>query len=165
MTLQPMALEQVAGAGPRALPGVRFETAPAVRSGVLPRLDVTGFVGYAEAGPLDTPVLVQDVVRFREIFGGDVVLADGTDGDDRVTGLLGPTVQAFFDNGGHSCWVVRVGIGASTTGFVVPGLVEAGPPEDPTRLRPATLQARSPGAFCDDHAVVACVRRRPPTRW
>lgn len=167
MTLQPMALEQVARAGSQALPGVRFETAPAVRSGVLPRLDVTGFVGYAEAGPLDTPVLVQDVVRFREIFGGDVVLADGADGaggaggGERVTGLLGPTVQAFFDNSGHSCWVVRVGIGASTTSFVVPGLVQAGPPEDFTRLRPATLQARSAGAFCDDHAVVACVRRRP----
>ena len=166
-----MTLNQVARSRP--LPGVRFETAPTARSGLLPRLDVTGFVGYAQAGPIDTPVLVQDPVRFREVFGGDVVLADGVenaggdppatsrDVDRRVCGLLGPTVQAFFDNGGHSCWVVRVGVGATTGRFSVPGLVRVGPPGSPLDLRPVTLQARSPGAFCDGHAVEACVHRRP----
>ena len=102
-----------------------------------------------------------------EIFGGDLVLADAADdtsptrsGPDRLTrGLLGPTVRAFFDNGGRACWVVRVGVDASTSQFVVPGLV-APDAAAPAVMRPVVLQGRSPGAFLDGYAAVARVRRR-----
>ncbi len=162
-----MSVDQATRRAPRPLPGVSFETPVSGRAAVLPRLDVTGFVGYAEAGPLDIPVLVHDHARFLEIFGGDLVLADAADdtsptrsGPDQLTrGLLGPTVRAFFDNGGRACWVVRVGVDTSTSQFVVTGLVapDAGAP---ALMRPVVLQGRSPGAFLDGYAAVARVRRR-----
>lgn len=154
----------------RPLPGVSFETPAAGRAALLPRLDVTGFVGYAEGGPLDIPVLVQDPARFSELFGADVVLgvarARETDPaertDRRVRTLLGPTVRAFFDNGGHSCWVVRVGVDATTSRFVVPGLVTrpSGAMPLASGMHPVVLEGRAPGSFLDGHAAMARIRRR-----
>lgn len=162
-----MSVDQAARRAPRPVPGVSFETPASGRADVLPRLDVTGFVGYAEAGPLDIPVLVHDHARFQEIFGGDLVLAQAADdtsptrnGPDRLThGLLGLTVRAFFDNGGRACWVVRVGLDASTSHFVVPGLV-ALDATAPAVMRPLVLHGRSPGTLLDGYAAVARVRRR-----
>src|SRR5215203_2470066 len=56
------------------LPGVTFRTQPPSRLG-LPRLDVAAFVGFAERGPRDLPVPVEDLAGFTAIFGGDVALA------------------------------------------------------------------------------------------
>ena len=84
-------------------------------------LDVTGFVGYAEAGPLDVPVLVQDPAVFDDVFGPDLVLADGP--DRPLRSLLGPTVRAFFDNGGVRCYAVRVtGPNPATARWELPGV-------------------------------------------
>ncbi|WP_110240078.1 hypothetical protein [Nocardioides gilvus] len=165
-----MNLDLAASAGSARWPGLSFEASPAGRPSVLPRLDVTGFVGYAEAGPLDVPVLVHDVASFQDTFGADVVLAEGLarppaaparDRDRRVTSLLGPTVRAFFDNGGRACWVVRVAQDASTARFVVPGVVARGGVGDPHGWRAVVFPARSPGAFADDQAVTARVTRNP----
>jgi uncharacterized protein len=101
-------------------PGVYRQPHPVEKSGVrLVRTDVAGFVGFAERGPLPRPqgTLNQDETglkdpfnqareaavrltswnQFRAIFGGFVPY-----------GYLAYAVRAFFDNGGSTCYVVRV---------------------------------------------------------
>lgn len=63
----------------------------------LPRLDVAGFVGFAERGPLHRPVRIDSVSQFFGVFGRHVSFA-----------YLAYAVEGFFDNGGDACWVVRV---------------------------------------------------------
>lgn len=79
-------------------PGVYYEhldaTPPAVTA---IRMDVAGFVGIAQRGPLDVPVPVQSWRQFEAHFGGFT-----------GAGYLGYAVRAFFENGGLRCWVVRV---------------------------------------------------------
>jgi len=59
---------------------------------------VAGFVGLAEKGPFNTPTLIANWSRFREIFG------------DFIEGAyLAHAVYGYFHNGGGSCYVVRVG--------------------------------------------------------
>ncbi|HEX5788171.1 MAG TPA: hypothetical protein VFY03_08325 [Woeseiaceae bacterium] len=55
------------------------------------------FVGRALRGPLDTPVLVGSFGEFRRRFG-----------DCWSHSSLGPSVRAFFENGGRRLYVVRV---------------------------------------------------------
>jgi hypothetical protein len=102
------------------LPGVDCQPAlPAGPPAI--RLDVACFVGFAERGPLDVPVAVEDPTQYATIFGGDVVLA--TDGGIPVYANLPGAVQAFFDNGGQRCYVVRVaGPDARAATWVVPGM-------------------------------------------
>jgi len=69
------------------------------------RLDVTGFVGVALRGPVDTPVLVTSWSDYIRRFGGFAAPA-GAGGPDR---LLPYAVQAFFEQGGVRAYVVRVG--------------------------------------------------------
>ena len=53
------------------LPGVVVETLPPQVEEPL-RMDVAGFVGFAERGPLDTPTALEDLSQYRAVFGGDV---------------------------------------------------------------------------------------------
>jgi hypothetical protein len=135
------------------LPGIAFEVVPRALDDALPRMDVCGFVGFASRGPIDVPVLVEDPVAFRDVFGDDPVLARTDDGID-VRAYLGPAVEGFFANGGRRAWVVRVARtgpeGAVTNRFGVPGLVVPGPPgHGVAGWRLAALPARSPGAWSD----------------
>jgi uncharacterized protein len=102
------------------LPGVDCQPAlPAAPP--LISLDVAGFVGFAERGPLHLPVAVEDPNQYLAVFGGDVVLA--TDGGIPVYANLPGAVQAFFDNGGRRCYVVRVaGADARAARWPVPGM-------------------------------------------
>lgn len=78
-------------------PGVYFdwpESRPTVRA---LRTDVAGFVGIAERGPLHRPVKVESASAFASTFGRH-----------RPQGYLAYGVAGFFDNGGRTCWVVRV---------------------------------------------------------
>lgn len=68
------------------------------------RLDITGFVGVALRGPVDTPTPVSSWTDYQRWFGG-FESPDGMDGPDR---LLPYAVQAFFDQGGDRAWVLRV---------------------------------------------------------
>ena len=77
-------------------------------SEALPRMDIAAFVGFATAGPVDTPVPVEDIARFREIFREDVQLAWDTERGEPHYSYLGQTVESCFRNGGVRCWVVRV---------------------------------------------------------
>lgn len=63
----------------------------------LGRSDVAGLVGVCERGPVQTPVKIESERQFLTTFG------------DRVTyGYLAYAVAGFFQNGGRTCWVVRV---------------------------------------------------------
>jgi phage tail sheath protein FI len=79
-------------------PGVYFElrdSAPPVIRGV--RTDITGFVGLAERGPLDKAVQIDSWRQFQAWFGAFV-----------PCGFLAYAVKGFFENGGRTCFVVRV---------------------------------------------------------
>lgn len=104
------------------LPGVVCQTSlPPQRDDPL-RLDVAAFVGFAQRGPLDTPVAVEDISQYRLLYGGDLLVA--RDGGRPVYAHLPTAVQSFFDNGGRRCYVVRVaGDDARPNRFRLPGLV------------------------------------------
>ncbi len=125
------------------LPGTYFQVDPTPPAETLPRMDIAAFVGFAASGPLHIPVPIEDVARFRDIFGADLPLAwDATTGKMQRA-YLGPTVEAFFRNGGRRCWVVRVAGEAEVNLFSLPGLVRAGD------WHPAVARARSAGSWSD----------------
>ena len=133
----------------RRLPGIRFEVQAPPSPGVLPRMDIAVFVGFAAAGPLHTPVPIASVARFLDVFGPDLPLAR-----DPFTGLtrhahLAPTVRAFFANGGRRCWVIRVAdeTQAERTRIGLPGLLRV---SSSGALQPAMAAARSVGTWFDD---------------
>jgi uncharacterized protein len=130
------------------LPGVDCEPALPPASTAI-RLDVAGFVGFAERGPLDTPVVVEDVNQYAAVFGGDLALA--TDGGVPVYANLPGAVAAFFENGGRRCYVVRVaGADARAARWQVPGLrlwQPDGGSED------VFVEAAWPGAWSADFGV------------
>ena len=93
---------------PRRLPGIQIDVAPPPAVEALPRLDVAVFVGFAATGPLHLPVPVESAAQYDVVFGGDAPLAWDEQRGERVLAHLGPSVRAFFANGGRRCWVVRV---------------------------------------------------------
>lgn len=140
----------------RSLPGVAFEVKTAPAPDRLPRMDVAAFVGFASAGPLDTPVPVEDEVRFREIFGQDLDLAWDPREGAMHRSFLGPAVRLFFRNGGRRCWVVRVTLDRPEyTRFMVPGLIDGA-----TGVT-AMVRARSEGTWADSLRVGVSLNRMP----
>jgi phage tail sheath protein FI len=79
-------------------PGVYFEFRDA-EPPVIRRLrtDITGFVGLTERGPLDKPVQIDSWRQFQAVFGTFVPY-----------GFLAYAVKGFFENGGRTCFVVRI---------------------------------------------------------
>ncbi|MBN1608921.1 MAG: hypothetical protein JW940_20000, partial [Polyangiaceae bacterium] len=124
-------------------------------------MDVAGFVGFAAAGPVDVPVLVEDAQRFSAIFGPDVALAWDPVRGEPVFGQLGSTVRAFFANGGRRCWVVRVARNPEMNHFLVSGLLAV---REACAVQAALLEARSEGSWSDDVEVGATLSldRLPP---
>ncbi|MGE5673330.1 MAG: hypothetical protein ACM3XM_05535 [Mycobacterium leprae] len=139
--------------------GIQFVVSPPTPEDRLPRMDVAAFVGFAAAGPLHTPVQVEDEVHFRQIFGPDLLLARDEE-QGTICAFLGPAVRAFFANGGRLCWVVRVASqsDAIPNRFAVPGLVWATPDG---KIRGAQAVARSPGSWSDALRVGTLLRRTP----
>src|SRR2546428_8608833 len=87
------------------LPGVDCQPALPV-TGQPIRLDVAAFVGFAERGPVNRPVAVDDANQYALVFGADLAVA--AEGGRPVYAKLPSAVRAFFDNGGRRCYVVRV---------------------------------------------------------
>ncbi|MBS1912590.1 MAG: phage tail sheath family protein [Bacteroidetes bacterium] len=78
-------------------PGVYFELrdpAPSVR-GV--RTDIAGFAGIAERGPIGMPVRIESFRQFQAWYGSFATY-----------GYLAYALKGFFENGGRTCYVVRV---------------------------------------------------------
>src|SRR5207249_8859740 len=80
----------------RRLPGFRFEVQAQPLDEVLPRMDIAVFVGFAAAGPLHVPVVVEDAAQFGAIFGDDAPLAWDERRGEVVDAYLAPAVRAFF---------------------------------------------------------------------
>ncbi len=138
------------------LPGVAVELAPdRVRTDPL-RTDIAGLVGFAERGPLNLPVMVEDIDQYRAIFGGDVFIARSE--GRPVYAQLPRAVQAFFDNGGRRCYVVRVaGPKASANRFRLPGLVGWTPSDG---LKAVVCPAASEGRWSDSVRVATRLHTR-----
>lgn len=148
----------------RTLPGVRFTAeAPKLRE-VLPRMDIAAFVGFASTGPVNTPVPIEDIGRFRDVFGPDLPLAWDPPAGRQGYAQLGAAVEAFFLNGGRRCWIVRVNgaevacetsppliVDGQTQWFAIPGLISS------TGIL-AAVAARSPGSWSDALRVGATLR-------
>ncbi|NTU84972.1 MAG: hypothetical protein HGA45_37345, partial [Chloroflexales bacterium] len=143
---------------PRRLPGFRFEVQAPPLDTVLPRMDIAAFVGFAAAGPLHTPVPVDDAAQFAAVFGDDLPLAWDARRGATVYAHLGPAVRAFFRNGGLRCWVVRVAGAPAASAFPVPGLLRL---DSQGALAPALMQARSEGSWADALGVGAALTSRP----
>jgi len=143
----------------RRLPGFQFETQPPPSPDVLPRMDVSVFVGFAACGPLHVPVVVEDAAQFAIVFGDDVILGRDAERGEPASAHLGPAVRAFFRNGGRRCWVIRVADAAQArTGlFPVYGLAQVDLIGGQTTIRPAFARARCPGSWADSWRLGATV--------
>jgi phage tail sheath protein FI len=84
---------------------------------------VAAFVGFAEKGPVDEPVLVTNWTQFTQTFGGFVEDA-----------YLAHAVYGYFLNGGGVAYVIRIGGNGAPDGEVpvaraqLPAAVEGRPP-------------------------------------
>jgi len=79
-------------------PGVYFEWHDTAAREIRPaRVDIAGFVGIAQRGPLHRPERIESWNQFTSTFGRHI-----------PQGHLAYAVQGFFANGGQTCWVVRV---------------------------------------------------------
>ncbi len=131
-------------AAAQRLPGLTFLPNQPARGLPLPRLDVAAFIGFAQRGPLNTPVPLEDYSTYQAVFGGDLDLAWEA-GEQLVKAHLPRAVQQFFANGGRRCYVVRVaGRKAEAARHRLPGVVALNGRDGP---RLAALSASSPGAW------------------
>src|SRR5215472_11073438 len=151
-------LMSVAVLAQRRLAGFRFEAKPPDLPEKLPRMDIAVFVGFAAAGPLDLPVVVEEVAHFQQIFGDDVPLARDTKHSRTVYAHLAPAVREFFRNGGRRCWVIRVAEKPETDFFPLPGILERVGDE---KLGPAFACARSPGSWFDTFQCATALAVNP----
>src|SRR5690242_19389788 len=98
---------------------------------------VAAFVGFAERGPLNEPVLVTNWTQFKQNFG------------DFVEGYyLAHAVYGYFQNGGGVAYVVRVGgAAANDSSHGQAALPHAELPAAAGEGRPAlTVSAKAPDA-------------------
>jgi phage tail sheath protein FI len=102
----------------------------------LGRTDVAGLVGIAQQGPVQTPVKIESTRQFLTTFGEQI-----------RHGYLAYAVAGFFENGGRTCWVVRVADPRQSVAARV-RLVVAG-------RDPFVVEAASPGAWGNAVAVEA----------
>jgi hypothetical protein len=129
------------------LPGIQFDVVTPPATPALVRMDIAAFVGFAASGPIGTPVAVESIVDFEEIFGDDLILAADPVSNQPLYAYLAPAARAFFRNGGQRCWVVRVAdSGAISDTFPIDGLYALGD----GGLAPVFARARSEGSWADD---------------
>ncbi|HEX8721084.1 MAG TPA: hypothetical protein VF736_10670 [Pyrinomonadaceae bacterium] len=147
------------------LPGVYFLPSRRAPGTGLPPLDVAAFVGYAERGPLDWPVAVEDLDAYRAVFGGDMAVAREA-GGRTVYANLPSAVASFFAQGGRRCHVVRVaGRKSSRTLFRLGGLVALAGKYDALSTEPdpapACVYASSEGRWSESLRLGARLRPTP----
>jgi hypothetical protein len=150
------------------LPGFRFETQAPPLDEILPRMDITTFVGFAASGPMQIPVALESEAQFAAIFGEDAPLAWDVERGEQVSAYLAPAVRSFFRNGGRRCWVIRVARQGPTAPnllnyarsncFPIPGLARAVfSGNQLQRITPAFARARSEGSWSDSLQVSAAL--------
>ena len=88
------------------LPGLTVEVvAPPAQLPPPLRTDVAGFLGATRRGPPGTPVRVESLNGYRDLFG-----------DLDPSAATSYAIRGYYENGGEQAWVIRVaGAGASAT--------------------------------------------------
>ncbi|MFC4158632.1 phage tail sheath family protein [Chitinimonas lacunae] len=142
-----------------ATPGVSIERTDAASvEPIVLRTDITGFVGLAERGPLDTPLPVESWRQFQAHFGEPLSSA-----------YLAHALRGFFDNGGRRAWVVRVaarqfGADGDLAFEAAGGACRAARLIHDTAGRPCwRIAASSPGSWGNGLSI-AIRRERPQTQ-
>ena len=95
-------------------PGVYVEEVPSANKpieGV--STSIAAFVGLAPGGPVNTPMRISNWTQFSKIYGDPNEPDNGPFMDGAY---LAHSVYGFFQNGGTTCWIVRVGDDGSTNG-------------------------------------------------
>ncbi|MDH4048359.1 MAG: hypothetical protein OEW68_07180 [Gammaproteobacteria bacterium] len=113
------------------------------------------FIGRALRGPLNTPVLIENMSMFRRHFGGMWRQSS-----------LGPAVQQFFDHGGKKLFVVRVASNARGAMICLPAsggvlVLHALAPGSTEKIRAAVDYD---GIADDEHFNLTIQRIAPDTR-
>ena len=88
-------------------PGVYVEEIPAQSKpieGVA--TSVAAFIGLAPGGPVNTPMRISNWTQFSKIFGDPRTRTTARSWRARTSRHA---VYGFFQNGGSTCWIVRVG--------------------------------------------------------
>jgi len=153
----------------RLAPGISIVDVPPPVGDGLPVMDVAVFVGFAERGPLDRPVAIEDPAQYAAVFGGTLDLVprlperrDLTEPPPMQRAHLPAAVASFFAGGGRRCYVIRVAGDASETLFPVAGLrlatrCGAGSPWQ-ISAQDFSLRSASPGAWADRHELAVRLR-------
>jgi hypothetical protein len=126
-------------------PAVIFDTVPPATPDALPRMDIAAFVGFADAGPVDVPVAIEDLGQFEDLFGAEPTLAFDAESGKPQFGYLRPAVETFLATGGRRCWVVRVADAPGTREYRLDGLARLGNASGPLHEGTLIAPARSPG--------------------
>src|SRR4051794_24070155 len=95
-------------------PGVYVEEVPSANKpieGV--STSIAAFVGLAPGGPVNTPMRISNWTQFTKIYGDPNEPDNGPFMDGA---FLAHSVYGFFQNGGTTCWIVRVGDDGSANG-------------------------------------------------
>lgn len=128
-------------------PGV-YEEKPVVTTRPRVRLDVAAFVGLAERGPVNTPVVLDDARQFEAVFGR------------ALPGLNLPlAARLFFANGGRRCIAVRCvdHVNIRTTRLLLPGLRAV----RGLSRKQVRIAARNPGSWGNRLEVRCRLIQRP----
>lgn len=106
-----------------ATPGVYIEEVPSgVRAVSGVATSITAFIGRAERGPVNEPVLIGNSADYDRCFGGL-----------STHSTMSHSIRHYFQNGGHEAIVVRVQNDATAARFEFPG------PSGPLSLVAASL--------------------------
>ena len=95
-------------------PGVYVEEVPSANKpieGV--STSIAAFVGLAPGGPVNTPMRISNWTQFTKIYGDP---NEPDNGPFMEGAYLAHSVYGFFQNGGTTCWIVRVGDDGSSNG-------------------------------------------------
>lgn len=95
-------------------PGVYVEEVPSANKpieGV--STSVAAFVGLAPGGPVNTPMRISNWTQFAKIYGDP---NEPDNGPFMEGAYLAHSVYGFFQNGGTTCWIVRVGDDGGSNG-------------------------------------------------
>jgi len=95
-------------------PGVYVEEVPSANKpieGV--STSIAAFVGLAPGGPINTPMRISNWTQFTKIYGDT---NEPDNGPFMEGAYLAHAVYGFFQNGGSTCWIVRVGDDGAANG-------------------------------------------------
>lgn len=136
-------------------PGVYIEEIPSgVQTITGVATSITAFIGVAEMGPVNTPVIINSYSDYDRTFGG--LWANS---------MMSFAVNDFYQNGGSQAVIVRITPDDATTAIVEFGQDTASPLSSPLSSSYSSLflEASSPGAWGNDVGVIVDLNTKDPT--